>query len=138
MADYGRTLAALEDLPTRGAIVSGDAACAYRCARRLLQPSGGLADVIEPEDGVEWPEDHYVSLDLREWCGLDVTTGDKRRLEAQINAALRDEPTIESASATVTLADRELSVFVDAVGAEGPFSFVLSVDDVSSATLKVL
>ena len=135
--NYAKTLAALDDLPARGATVFGEKAAAYRIARRLLTPEGGLADVIE-EDSDEWPELNALTLDLREWCGLAVSAADIRDLEARIVAVVSDAEDVSAATAAVTFADRVLSVTVDAVGAEGPFSFVLDVSAVSSSVLRVL
>ena len=136
--DYGKTLLCLTDLPRIGAMVSGPTAAAYRCARRLLQPEGGLLDVIEAEDDVEYPEANYLSVDLREYLGRDMDDQDLAALESKATSAINEEADVESATVDASFTAGELSVTVDAVGAEGPFSFILSVSDVTSATLRVL
>jgi hypothetical protein len=130
-------LAALDDLPARGQTVSRDVAVAYRCARRMLQPLGGLSDVIEPTDDVEWPEETYTSVDLREYLGRDMGAQDLAELESLIVTALSEEDEVDDAVVTAAFSGGTLSAAVDATGADGPFSFVLSVSDVSSATLQV-
>lgn len=133
---YGVRLAAATDLPARGETAKGAKAGAYRCAARLLQPPGGLADIIATEEEIDWPELNCRSVDVREYLGRDIAEGEIDALESECRGALLDEPIVDDAEVTLEFADRSLSVEARIDGAEGPFAFVLRVSEIDGVTLR--
>jgi hypothetical protein len=127
MADYGVDVKALSDLPDPEEIATGDENVAHALGRLLLQPDTALDEIGDNED--------CDSVDLRDYLGESMSAEDVRQLEARIVKILSRDPRVETVEVSVTLTAGELSVEVDGNGTEGPFSLVLTVDEVSASIL---
>jgi len=128
VTDLGTDVHAVTDLDPAFRQVSGRLAHAQAIARRLGTPRGDLARIGDDPDYGE---------DLRRFVGDDV--GPRVVFEVQSaveREALKDERT-ESCTAVATFAGGALTVAVRLADAEGPFSLVLAVSDVTVSVLKV-
>src|SRR5688572_26938929 len=127
MADTGVDVKALDDLPDPEEIAAGDLNVAHARGRLLLQPDDALEEIGDDED--------CDSIDLRDYLGESMDDEELEELEARVNQILSRDPRVETVEASVTLTGGALRVEADGNGSEGPFSFVLSVDEVSATIL---
>ncbi len=127
-ADYGRDVAALDDLPDPEVLVSGDLNVAYAIARHWLQASDGLVEI-----GDETP---YDSFDLRDYLGKRIVPGELRALEALAARCARQDPRVDTIAVTLSFLNGALSLTGRGVGSAGPFSLVLTVDGVTVQILQ--
>lgn len=125
---------ALLDLPDPCILGTGNDVAAYGLAARLLTP---------PDAPAEWGEPLPVAcLDLRAFIGSRLDERGRADLERQCNAVLGQDERCSSVTATITLVRAAGSLVsaitctVRAVGAAGPFSFVVSVDNVTAQILQ--
>lgn len=125
--DYGADLPALSDLPSSDALVSGELAAAYAICRRWLTPAGGLSDAGIDAD--------YDSFDVREYMGGRVTSAVIDEITRAAERVAAADMRVDAVSVVVTFASGALSLAATATGDEGPFQFVLSVDDVSASLI---
>lgn len=128
MVNYGTDIAAVDDLPDPEVLCSGEDNVVRALARRLLQPPGVMEEIGEP--------DPYDSIDLRDWQGRRLSDSDLRDLEAQATQVLAQDERVLSVEVSAAFAGRVLSLEANGNGTEGPFAFILSVDDVSAKILQ--
>lgn len=129
--DYGTDILALEDLSDPEQLVSGDAAVAQALAHRLMTAPGAYNDDTgDPEA--------YDSIDLGAYLAADLDASALRDLEAQAVQVLSQDPRVSTVAVTASFNAGVLSVSVVGEGADGPFSFVLTIDQVSGASLQVI
>jgi hypothetical protein len=131
--DLGTDVAAASDWPDPEELVAGEDNVAYALARRLLQPAGVMEEIGETET--------YDCIDVRDWLATRTSgTGSQELsdLEAQATQVLLSDPRVASVTASATFDAGRLSLLVEGAGAEGPFKFILSVDQLSAAALQVL
>ena len=128
MADYGTDLAALDDLPDLDALVSGDLNVAHALCRRLLTAPGALAEIGETEP--------YESINLRDYIGARLNAQEERDIARAADAAIKQDPRVESATVAIDFTGRKITATVQGSGTEGPFDLVLSVDGVNVTLLR--
>lgn len=125
MPDYGTDLSCVVDLDAGLAEVTGNTLLAQALARRLITPRGGLLD------------DPNYGYDLTQFLNADIGPTDLASITAAVNAELLKDERVLSASVTVTFAGTVLSVTAQINAANGPFSFVLAVSNVTTQLLQV-
>lgn len=128
MAEFGKAINVVDDLPIRWEpYVDGIANLARAIARRLTTPRGGL--FYAPDYG----------LDIRGMIGGTRRADEFSSWESAIAAEAEKDDRVDAATATVTydFANATATVRVDLDTSEGPFSLVLSVDDVSASVVEV-
>lgn len=125
--DYGTDLPALDDLPESDALISGPLNAAYAVARRWLTPSGGLADAGD--------NSAYESFDVREYLGRRVDASALNEIEALATRCAKQDVRVQSITVTASISGGMLSLRAEVDGADGPFTFILNVSDVSVAVL---
>jgi hypothetical protein len=128
--DYGIDVAGVLDWPDPEELASGPANLANALARRLLTPEGALLDVGD--------EEPYDSIDLRDWLASHPSSGDLDALNTAMHQVLSQDERVDTVSAVATFTAGVLTVNVSGQGAAGPFAFVLTIDAVSGAQLRVL
>lgn len=126
--DYGIDLSAVGDLPAGDEFVTGEECAAQQVIRRTLTPDGGLADIGETES--------YTSVDVRESFGRRMSAAEIRNLELTAAAGVNEEPFVDFARVTVTVAGGRLSTAIYAEGDEGPFSTVVHVDEAGAVLVS--
>lgn len=129
--DYGTDVQALDDLPDPEVLCSGDLNVAYALARRWLTPTGALEEIGDPEP--------YDSIDVREWLGNRFSLTDRSvidDLQTQAQQVLLGDPRVESATVVATYAQGTLTLTARGLGADGPFTLVLSVNGVTASLLR--
>ena len=126
--DTGTDVLALDDLPLSDALVSGAEGKAYELARRLLTPAGGLIDCGD--------EAEYESIDLRERLGGRLSKADEEPLREEVRGVLLEDSEVTALRFEVTIAAGAIVVNYDGETGDGPFRGVLSIDDVTGATLE--
>lgn len=125
---------ALLDLPDPCLMGTGDVVAAYGLAARLLTPADAPAEWSEPTP--------VACLDLRAFIGSRLDERGRADIERQCNAVLGQDERCSSVTATITLERAggslvsSIKCVVRAIGAAGPFSFVVSVDNVTAAILQ--
>jgi hypothetical protein len=118
---------ALLDLPDPCVMGTGDIVAAYGLAARLLTP---------PDAPAEWGEPEPVAcLDLRAALGSRLDDDAVADWQRRCNEVLAQDERVSSVSATLTFANGVLTCVVRAVGAAGPFTFTLTVDQVNASLL---
>lgn len=119
---------ALTDLPDPCLLGSGNDVAAYGLAARLLTP---------PDAPAEWNEPKPVAcIDLRAALGSRLDQQGIADWERKANEVLGQDTRCTSVTATLTFSGGELFCSIQAVGAEGPFSFVFPVNDETAALLR--
>ena len=125
MSDYGSCVKCVSDLNGRGETVKGLRAIAESIARRLTTPRGRL--IGDPNYGI----------DVTEYLNADLSRRDVAELRsAIISECLKDER-VEEITVEVTIdASDKMTIAIQFVGADGPFEFVLSVNELSVEILR--
>jgi hypothetical protein len=120
MTDYGSEVSSFAvnddgeaDLDPFFLVIDGVPATAEGCARRLLTPNGAL------------PWDVDAGFDVGQWINADLDRAAALPIQSSAEVELLKDERVLEADVTVQIAARGLSVAVDAVGAEGPFSLVV-------------
>lgn len=110
------------DLDPELRLVGGRALLAQDLVHRLETPAGGL-----------FYDDSY-GFDLRELLNGALDEADVPRIAAAVEAQCLLDERVEVVRASVTLlyAERRLRVSISVLCAEGPFSFVLTVDELTA------
>lgn len=126
--DYGTDVAAVTDLPDPEQLASGEANVVRALARRLLTPTGTLEAIGDTEP--------YDSIDLRDYLGGRLGATELAELQQAAVQVLEQDPRVLSADVEAAYSAGRLEVTVNGEGTEGPFSFVLAVDDVTAAILR--
>ena len=126
--DYGTDVQALDDLPDPEVLCGGETNAAYASGRRLLTPTGALEEIGETEE--------YDSIDVREWLGARRGEAERASLETQASQVLTQDPRVLSSEVEVALGKGALQLEASLEGTEGPFSLVLSVDDVTTKLMR--
>jgi len=131
MSNFGRDTSCTTSLRT-GVLVSGRRLVAEACYRRLITPRGMLRG---GED-----EANY-GLDLSDLIGSVATKAAAAALPGQIQAELSKDERIESVTATVTSTvdgpSTSWVVSIEGTTAEGPFSLVIGVSEVTVDLLGI-
>ena len=122
--NYGTSLSCVSDLICPGRLVTGRRAIGEAIARRLQTPRGGLLD--DPDYG----------YDLRGLVNGDVDTSFLSQIGYFVSIEAEKDERVGSASASVTFLNGALSVRMMVTTAEGPFTLVLSVNDVTVEVLS--
>lgn len=130
MADYGTDVNAVLDRPDPETLATGTRNLANRLARRLLTTNGALTDIGD--------EAQYDTLNLRDWLAARPSGSDIGNLNTSMQQILAQDEEVDTVTASATWAAGVLSVTVNGVGSAGPFEFLLTIGDVSSAVLRVL
>lgn len=94
-------------------------------ARRLITPRGRLVD--DPNYG-------YA---LSEFVNADLPAGELARIQAGVQGECVKDERVSTAKATIVLAGAILVATIVLTTAAGPFTLVLSVDDVTATILQV-
>lgn len=126
--DYGTDIAALTDLPDPEVLVSGELNAAYANGRRLLTPTGALEEIGDLEE--------YDCVDVRDWVGTRQPNDDVSDYEATATQVLTADERNLTAIVDITITDGALTLTGSIVGTDGPFPFVLGVDDVNAQVLE--
>jgi len=126
MADLGTDLSCVSDCTPDFAEATGRLCLAQAVARRLLTPRGGLVD------------DPNYGFDLTGYVNDDVSTADLARIQANTEAECLKDERVEAADVTLSVSTAGLMIgkiiLTDSVG---PFTLVLSIDEVTVSILKV-
>lgn len=126
-AALGHDLSCVMDLDPLMVEVDGRLGLAQSIARRLITPRGGLID------------DPNYGFDLRVFLNGD-TDGSKRTIAIMaqgIEAECLKDERVQRATATVTFVAGTLTVGINLVDGQGPFSLVLAISSVTASILKV-
>lgn len=125
--DYGTDVQALDDLPDPEVLCSGDTNVAYALARRLANDADALEEIGDT--------DEYDAINLNEWLGSDFDLTDPTvidDLQQQATQVLLKDTRVLSVVVQATYATGLIKVSVQGQGADGPFSFVLLVDAITT------
>lgn len=130
--DYGSDFAVIDDCQDPEVIATGDLNVAFALARRILTPFDAWEEI-----GYTAPYDCFDITELlgQRWKFNDQSELD--RLQVQCRAVMIQDPRVSSVKVQVTFIRGVLSVDVRADGANGPFSFVLSIDGVTAPALRL-
>lgn len=129
--DYGTDVLALDDLVDPETLASAELNLAYALARRLLTPAGTMALLGDTAP--------YDSIDIRDWLGKRFAANDSTvidDLQLQCRQVLAQDERVDSVLVTATFLAGTLSVAVDGTGGQGPFDFVLKVNNVTAQILR--
>lgn len=129
---YGTDVQALFDLPDPEVLCSGDLNVAYALARRLANDADAMAEIGDTNE--------YDAINLNDWLGSDFDLTNRTvtdDLQQQAQQVLLKDPRVLTAIVQATYATGTLTVQVNGQGADGPFSFVLSVNGVTAPLLTV-
>lgn len=129
--DYGTDVLALDDLVDPEQLVSDDLNLAYALGRRLLTPDGTMAAIGDTAP--------YDSIDLRDWLGQRLNPNDPNvldDLQLQCRQVLSQDPRVDMVTVLATFAAGTLAVSVAGSGTDGPFSFVVKVDNLTAQILR--
>lgn len=128
--DYGIAIDMKDDLPLRWRFARGRKNLANAIARRLTTPPGALA-AISSDYGRDY------GYDLRDLLNDDMGPTEVAAAQAAIAVACEQDDRVRSAQVTLTAqpAASSLTVQIDLVDADGPFSLVLSVDQLSTQVI---
>ncbi len=126
MTDFGSAVSWVADMTPEGGVVTGNLVVAQAIARRLMTPRGRL---------IGYPNYGY---DLTQFCNGDIGDSDVPSIQSGIEAECLKDPRVASAVSSVSLDPSGLmTVKVTATSANGPFTLVLSVSQVTVQLLKV-
>lgn len=126
MADLGTTLSCIFDCTAEYAVVSGRTCLAQALARRLITPRGGLID------------DPNYGFDLTQFLNADMSPTDIAQCESGTEGECVKDERVLSADASVSVTPTgSLIVTITVTDADGPFSLVLAVSDVTVQLLTV-
>jgi hypothetical protein len=131
-ASYGVDVQALDDLPDPEVLCAEDLNVAYALGRRLAQDSDAMIEIGD--------NDEYDSINLNDYLGSDFDLTDRSTIDSlqqQATQVLLKDPRVLSVTVKATYATGILTVSVQGVGTNGPFSFVLIVDGVNAPLLQV-
>lgn len=127
--DYGIDIAAAESFPERDEYVRGVRNVGYALARRLLTPSGGLADCGD--------ETEYRSLDLRSYIGARLSAADVLKIEREAAACCNDDERVEGVTVALSFGQGELTATLEATAIDGEtFRLILNVNAVTVELLE--
>lgn len=122
---FGSGWSCVDDLTMPAVMVTGNRIVAEAIARRLTTPRGGLID------------DPNYGYDLTDFLNDDLSPTDVARIAAGVQAECVKDERVSSAVATVTLTAGVMVVTIALTTANGPFTLVLSITDVTVSILKV-
>lgn len=126
MSDLGTTLSCVFDCTDEYAVVSGRTCLAQALARRLVTARGGLID------------DPNYGFDLTQFLNADMSPTDIAQAESGTEAECLKDERVLAADATVAVTPAQaLIVTITITEADGPFSLVLAVSDVTVQLLTV-
>lgn len=126
MADYGTSLSCVSDFSREGRTVTGDMVVGEAIARRLMTPRGRL---------IGYPNYGY---DLTAFVNADMSPRELAAMRAGIVGECLKDERVESVDVSSDLAvDGTLTITIDVVGANGPFTLVLAVTSVTVQLLSV-
>lgn len=127
MTDYGSDLSCSTDLDGLLRLVTGNQLMEEVCVRRLYCAAGAL--LSDPTDN---------TLDARDFLSQDIGPGDITRIQGLCAQALMGDDRILSASviATFNSSLKALTLVINAVGANGPFTLTLSVTALTVELLR--
>ncbi len=125
--DYGTGLAVVSDWPLRFTYASSFQNLANNLCRRLSTPRGSLA----------W--DLNCGWDMRALLRDSLTPSAVAAAQSAIAAECEKDPRVNAASCVLTFIPQAsmLTATISITGAQGPFAFVLSVDALTVALIKV-
>jgi hypothetical protein len=122
--DFGHDLSCTTDLTSDMAEVDGTLQLGQALARRIITPRGGLID------------DPNYGYDVRGFLNDDVTSRTLAEVQAKMDAEfLKDERVLQS-STTLSFTSGVLTTTTIIQTANGPFTLVLAISDVTVAILK--
>ncbi len=124
----GVGILALLDLPDPCVLGADNDVAAHTLAARILTPPDAPAEWNEPTP--------VICIDLRAAIGTRLDATGLADWQRRCNEALGQADEVQSATATLTFANGVLRCVVQAVGAAGPFSFVITVDNVTAQILR--
>lgn len=122
MASLGTDISGVSDLTPSLEVVSGRRALIEAIARRLITPRGGLF------------YDQGYGYDVRQY--LSGITASPSAIAAGIVAECEKDERVDQASAAVSFIGTSLVANIAIADGGGPFSFVLSVSQVTVEILK--
>lgn len=126
MTDFGSDLSCVSDCTPDMAVVTGRKLLAQAIARRYMTPRGGLID------------DPNYGFDLTQYVNDDLSAKDIARIQAGAIAEAEKDERILSADVKITTNTAGIMVVtVVLTDAEGPFTLVLSVGEVTVDILAV-
>lgn len=127
MTDLGTDLSCVDDLDEMFSLVSGRTALIQAIARRLITRRGALGD-----------EDPNYGLDLIEWIGESVGALELFELRRGVEDQCLQDERVLSATATLTFTEAPERVLVELrlEDDSGPFTLVVSIDEVTVEFLE--
>lgn len=123
--NVGSCWSCVDDLTMPAVMVGGNRVVGEAIARRLTTPRG--QNVGDPDYG----------FDLTVYLNADISTADISLIQSGIDAECVKDERVLSATSTVTLVGTVLIVSIMLTLATGPFTLVLSVNDVTVQILSV-
>jgi phage baseplate assembly protein W len=123
--DYGTAWSCVDDLSMPSVTVKGNRIVAEAVARRLITRRGQLVD------------DPNYGFALTDYLEADLNAADLARIQTGVQAECLKDERVSGATATVTFAGSLLVVTIVFTTSTGPFTLVLSVNDVSATLLQV-
>lgn len=121
--NYGQDTSCVTDVGLVDVQVTGATLIAQRVARLLQTPRGALGII---------GDDPSRGFDVRSLVLAKLGPSDLARAKSQIEAECLKDEQVEAATATLSLVNGALTISVQIDSSEGPFSFVLTVDEVTT------
>jgi phage baseplate assembly protein W len=125
VADLGTDLSCIQDLTDEMATVSGRLGLAQALARRIITPRGALID------------DANYGFDITDFLDNDVLPATLAQVGGNVDAEFLKDQRVLASTTTVITSGQKLVTTSVVQDADGPFSLVLSVGDVTVEILKV-
>ncbi len=124
---YGTGLNVTTDWPLRFSYAAGYLNLGNNLARRLQTPRGSLA----------WDPD--CGWNIRGLLNGSLTVGELQAAESAIGAECEKDERVDSANVQLTYVSQSqlLIVKVTVTGADGPFTLIMSVDDLTVTILRL-
>lgn len=125
MADLGTDISCTLDSPPEMGEVTGRTCLAQAIVRRLITPRGRLID--DPDYG----------YDLSQYLNDDLARSDLARIQFESESECTKDERVLSASVVLTVASGTMTAIVTLQDADGPFTLVLAINDVTVQLLTV-
>ncbi len=125
MTDYGTDVSCITDIDPTFNKVSGRILLGQSLVRRLTTYRGALID------------DGDYGTDVTEWINESVGPRDVRRLQMLIDAELTKDERIVSATSELSFVNGVLSLSVQLVDGEGPFTLTSDISAIGVESLSV-
>lgn len=123
----GTDIRALDDLHDPEQYTSGVENVAHARARAIMEPPNTNALYGDPLEN--------DTLNIRAWLGKRPSATDLVTLEGEVDDVLRNDDRIDELTSSVAITDKAISVEFEVTANDETVPYVLTIDQVSGATL---